>query len=149
MFWAGRIFLCPLLWDVVTEGNEDFERAESENCCYENMKAKYDLSTVSNPIKCKIPLPISVYYSSCVESESFMVLKQRLSWISLLLFHLHLVFRYVQQGTKQRYFIKQRLFLSFFSEHIAFINDDCFLCRPTKVRVGSSSFDIQYNRIYK
>lgn len=87
MFWAGRVYFCPLLWDIVTEGNEDFERAESENCCYGNMKAKYDLSTVSNPIKCKIPFSISVYYTSCVECESFMVLQQRLSWISPLSFH--------------------------------------------------------------
>jgi hypothetical protein len=76
------------------------------------MKAKYDLSTVStvsNPIKCKRAFSISVYYTSCVECASFMVLQQRLNWISFcyslhFFFNLHLVLCCVLQGTKQKIF---------------------------------------------
>jgi hypothetical protein len=54
----------PALRDIVTEGNENFERAESENYCYENLKVKYDTSTPGNPIKCKISSGLAVYETS-------------------------------------------------------------------------------------
>lgn len=41
-FLGGADLFPPLLRDIVTEGNENFERVKSENCCSENLEVKYE-----------------------------------------------------------------------------------------------------------